>query len=97
MKNRMGFVSNSSSASFIIRYEHLNKLQIYAICNHMDVARALYKDYIDDLYSLCDSDRWKVVACDDYIYGSTSMTNFSMRNFLKLIGVDEDHVEWGDD
>ena len=38
MKIRSGFVSNSSSSSFIIKKERLSNLQKFAIENHIELA-----------------------------------------------------------
>lgn len=95
MKLRLGFVSNSSSASFVIKYEHLNKLQLYAIANHIQVARDVFKEDVGGLYSFCNNDAWTIIKADgDSLYGSTSMSNFNMKKFLELIGVNMDEVKW---
>ena len=89
MKTRNGFVSNSSSSSFIISKNVLNEIQIDAIKNH---ASNLYFKR-----SGCDKyDAWNISEDDLFIYGSTSMDNFDMEKFLSIIGVDLNTISWGD-
>lgn len=99
MKIRTGFVSNSSSASFIIHKEKdnygvhcmLTPEQIQLIHDHEDVCEKY------DLH--CDSeDAWSVYEEDDCIKASTSMDNFDMEEFLKRINVPSCLIEveyWG--
>lgn len=89
MKIRLGFVSNSSSASFVIYKRYLTPSQIFAIKNH-------YLDY-SFIRNGCMNDRWNIHEDEYEIRGSTSMNNFSMRDFFEKIGVNEEHVKWGDD
>jgi hypothetical protein len=91
MKIRLGFVSNSSSASFVINKRHLTESQIMAIKNHY-----LSDDFIRD-GCVKDWDRWNIHEDEYEIRGSTSMNNFSMRDYLEKIGVNEEHVKWVDD
>ena len=44
MKLRQGFVSNSSSSSFIIDKKHLSTEQIRAIKNHLEVGKIYFKN-----------------------------------------------------
>ena len=81
MKTRNGFVSNSSSSSFIICKNLLTEWQIEAIKNHTS----------SDEYN-----RWYISEDDIYIYGSTSMDNFDMREFLCMIGINPNVVKWDD-
>jgi hypothetical protein len=41
-----------------------------------------------------DWDRWEISEDEYEIRGSTSMNNFSMRDFLEKIGVKEEHIKW---
>ena len=106
MKVRNGFVSNSSSSSFVIKKEDLSDLQIYLIKNHLEVGKILDKHidfYSDDfegdykpepfVYFGFD-DRWKIEESDLAIGGSTWMDNFCMERFMRLIGVDRDKVNF---
>ncbi|MFA5745624.1 MAG: hypothetical protein WCX79_00285 [Candidatus Paceibacterota bacterium] len=89
MKTRHGFISNSSSSSFIISKQFLNELQIDAIKNHET-----------NLYfkrSGCDKyDVWNIHEDELFVYGFTSMDNFDMREFLSMIGIDDNIVKWDD-
>ena len=73
MKKRNGFVSNSSSSSFIIKKEDINQLQLERLLDH-----SIYEKYgsIDDA--------WIIDLGDEnskYIIGSTGMDNFDMSSF----------------
>jgi hypothetical protein len=82
MKTRTGFVSNSSSSSFIIDKKHLTTQQIELIKNH-------------SASEGCD-DPWDVEEKGEYVVGSTWMDNFDMEKYLREIGVPMDKVEWGE-
>lgn len=83
MKIRTGFVSNSSSSSFVIRKSYLTVEQIEKIKNHLEVAEKNNNCY-----------RWTIIDNPDLIHGYTVMDNFDMQEFLELIGVDMEHVIW---
>ena len=90
MKIRSGFVTNSSSSSFMIAKKNLTLDQIEKIKSHIKVASELNMEYVDPL------DSWDISETDDKITGFTIMDNFNMYLFLKLIGVDDNDVEWED-
>lgn len=97
MKLRAGFVSNSSASSFILKKKDLKKWQICAIKYHLEFGRLLGVEYSDH-----ECDRWEIMGIKNkqskIIQLSTTMTNFSMRDFLKKIGVPDEVVpeerEW---
>lgn len=97
MKFREGFVSNSSSSSFVLKKKDLQKFQICAIKYHLEFGKLLGVEYTDHEYN-----RWSMYGITDdnckTITLSTSMTNFDMREFLKKIGVPDEVVpeeeEW---
>jgi hypothetical protein len=97
MRVRNGFVSNSSSSSFVLKKKDLKKFQICAIKHHLEFGRLLGIEYADEEYN-----RWETLGIKDKdcktIRLSTSMTNFSMREFLKKIGVPDEVIpeeeEW---
>jgi len=91
VKIRQGFVSNSSSSSFVIRLHKLTEEQILRIldpdygsqnCGAEDGFPFIWSIAIDR-----DSDR---------IEGYTAMDNFSMYEYFEDIGVPNGIVEWGD-
>ena len=91
MKNRRGFVSNSSSSSFIIQKKYLNNEQLNMIYDHINVAKGILKEDMD--YDM----PWDIKNHKDNIRGSTMMDNFDMHYFLtEIVKVDEDHIEWDD-
>jgi hypothetical protein len=95
MKTRYGFVSNSSSSSFVIHKMYLTPLQIYAIKNHIEVAPKLNEMGCGDNFYAYGSDRWDITDCGDTIRGYTSMDNFDMHEFMRRIGVCH-YIEWSD-
>jgi hypothetical protein len=89
MKSRFGFVSNSSSSSFIISKHFLNEWQINAIKNH--TTNLYFKRSGCDKY-----DAWNINEDEHFVCGSTSMDNFDMREFLCMIGINPNVVKWDD-
>lgn len=81
MKIRNGFVSNSSSSSFMIHIRYLSANQIDAI---------LKNDYMDQQYN----DPWYISVQDGYIIGKTIMDNYDIYEFLEKIGVNTEKVIW---
>ncbi len=88
MKIRTGFVSNSSSASFIIDREFLSLSQEAELMRH---SRDRENNH----------DGWSVYLSDDlrFIEGFTSMDNGSLEEFFIEIGLDrykDDFIKWTD-
>ena len=101
MKIRNGFVSNSSSSSFVIKIKKLSKLQIWAIENHIEAARNILDWNLswDDPESNGErvairQDAWDVSFNyhDKTITVDTAMDNFDMKQFLKEIKVKEKYI-----
>lgn len=90
MKIRSEFVTNSSSSSFTIAKSNLTVEQIEKIKSHIKVASELNMRYVDPFES------WDISETDDKITGFTLMDNFNMYLFLKLIGIDDNDVQWED-
>jgi hypothetical protein len=86
MKIRNGFVSNSSSSSFVISKKDLTTKQIYSINNHIEIAEYLgIKTW---------ESPWDIRENDEFIEGYTYMDNFDMDEFLEKIGVDKSKIDW---
>lgn len=80
MKIRNGFVSNSSSSSFIIKKETLSELQIQSL--------------IDYIYSEENWDGWSINDLDDCLSGFTIMDNCNIDKVMDKLGITE--IEWED-
>ena len=92
MKVRIGFVSNSSSASFVVSKSDITAEQLDKIRNHSAVAKRDFADAID-----YPGDSWNIREDEDSVRGFTIMDNFDMGHFLRLIGVDMEKVDIGDE
>ncbi len=88
MKARIGFVSNSSSSSFMISLSKITDEQKEAIVNHIDTARKMAFDTFFD--------SWDIKIESDTLHGCTAMDNFDMETFLSLLGVRNSDITWGD-
>lgn len=92
MKIRAGFVSNSSSSSFIIRKDVLSPQQIRLIRDHLAEGTMLGL-YVNDGWD----DSWAVRETDDTVEGSTIMDNFDMEQYLRVVvKVNMDEVTFRD-
>jgi hypothetical protein len=87
MKIRKGFVSNSSSSSFMIEKDHLTSEQIDKIKRHSEFGEEYDEPYSD--YA------WQITETNHCLKGETSMDNFDMDSFMKKIGVDTENIFWG--
>ena len=95
MKVKTDFVTNSSSASFIIEKSKLTKRQIYLIFNHVEVSQVIEK-VEDNFISSQPADRWHIFETKRHIKGSTIMDNFDMKGFLDTIGVSDADIDMYD-
>jgi len=92
MKIRMGFVSNSSSSSFVVSKRVLSEEQITAIGNHIEYSSKNFPQI-----SWADENQyWNIDETDEQIRMYTGMDNFDMKEFLLALGVKEDDIKWED-
>ena len=94
MKVRRGFVSNSSSSSFIIDKKDLSLEQIALIKNHYvlmqnpEIASQLETKIYDPI------DEWEITETDNTIQGFTYMDNFDLEEFVeKIVKVDPKNIK----
>ena len=87
MKVRNGFVSNSSSSSFVIKKSDLSQEEINKIINHVEEGK-------EDIEFATLNDKWDINVTKYEVRGSTGMDNFDMERFFNLIGIDKNIVEW---
>jgi len=91
MKTRQGFVSNSSSSSFMIRLHKLTEGQIQQI---LEPNYATQNCGAEDGFPY----EW-TISIDrngNRIEGWTSMDNFDMGEYLEDIGVPSNVIKWDD-
>ena len=77
MKIREGFVSNSSSSSFVISKKNLTSRQIEQILQYNQNVKSVENRY----------DIWDIVETDDVIRGSTYMDNGDFMEYVESIGI----------
>jgi len=93
MKIRSSFVANSSSASCAVLKSAITELHRVQIFDHINEALRLLSIGInEDLGYVEENDKWCIDETDDYIFLFTSMDNFDMIKYLKLIGISEEHI-----
>jgi len=76
MKIRIRFVSNSSSASFILDKKYLNAEQIVAIKKHGELPECHN-----------NNDAWQIIEKEETIECSTSIDNFDLERYIKRLRV----------
>ena len=91
MKIRLGFVSNSSSSSFVVSKHFISGYQLDQIRNAAEWGKRLGIDY-----SECAAD-WTITENEAEVEGDTWMDNFDFREFLVKIGVPEQHIHYTHD
>jgi hypothetical protein len=84
MKIRQGFVSNSSSSSFLLDAGKLTAGQLGQIEHHIEEARRLGIDKCAD-----PSEAWTVEVTGATVLLDTMLDNFDMSKFLERIGANE--------
>lgn len=99
MKIRCGFVSNSSSSSFIIKKQALTKDQIMKIKNHRKITKLnstneewnnfledcrFKNQYFEEEDLQCHPcDEWTIEENDQFLKGYTTIDNFDMEKYLE--------------
>lgn len=93
MKIRKGFVSNSSSSSFIIRSDYLiDKTTYYDFTNEYGKLPHEYpsipnkkelKTFVKAIKRIAFENHWDMVEHKGYLLFSTTMDNFDMFEYLK--------------
>lgn len=98
MKIRKGFVSNSSSSSFVVVRDALTDKQEDMIIEYQEWVKFFSNkdDKLKEKFEYYDSDPWDIYIKDDYILGSTSMDNFSFYDYLDYIEIDKNFICWDD-
>jgi len=79
MKIRFGFVSNSSSGSFVVKRRFLSLWQEDAIKN--------YQKYSKEFLRIDFGDYWDIIVREKEIIGLTMMDNDEMLQFFQMIGL----------
>jgi hypothetical protein len=93
MKIRNGFVSNSSSSSFVISKDELTYKQIQQIYDYSSEAQK-HSEYYD---FGCVDNYWSISENEYYISGYCDMDNFDMYEYLvNFMKIDKDLIHWDD-
>ena len=107
-KIRLGFISNSSSSSFVLNKLHLSDDQIkmikdykyYApkvndLLNSSDIAKVVCGEPCLEKWSLVP-EGWSVEETEDFIFLETFLDNFDFEAYLKIIRADDSEIEFGE-
>lgn len=91
MKIRTDFVTNSSSSSFVICKRVLDKDQIQAIHEHVEMMEKLGLTREPDY-----ANPWEIKESEHFISGYTWMDNLSIYRLFELIDIPDRFVDWDD-
>jgi len=101
IKYREGFVSNSSSSSFILQTKNLKPIQKQSVL-HYDLMIMLFTS-MDPLFCIgydlshYDDPLWTIYDDGEKIIGHTSMDNFTFEEWFEYLGISDDDYEIGED
>lgn len=96
MKIRNGFVSNSSSSSFVILKRYLSEEQINKTFNYYKVIKKYLKKHPDSNKFEYFDNYWVIKDFEDFIFGETSMDNLDFSEFFNVINVDNKYACYDD-
>jgi hypothetical protein len=88
MKHRNGFVSNSSSASFVINKAYITDTQIDLLKN--------YRFVFDKFFGKKCSECWDIYESSEAINGFTIMDNHELKKLMRVIGIDTSKITWSE-
>ena len=97
MKIRTGYVSNSSSSSFVIPTAALSPIQKFLIKNHKMVVDKMIAEGDVDPESFGywgEYDEWTITDDGYNLHCRTTMNNFNLRIFAEMIGVPGHLIKW---
>ena len=83
MKTRIGFVSNSSSASFVIAKGLLTPEQ--------------FKGLLDYVFDPTNTDGWFIIGAGEYIDGYTTMDNDAIDDLFEKLQIPEKNIRFHGD
>ena len=101
MKIRNGFVSNSSSSSFIILLDTITEEQLFMLYDHIGIGKEiddnLVKEGKEKYYRYYEE--WVIKTDGFSVWCSTSMDNFDLKHLAEeVIGIDQQNIiDIGDD
>lgn len=86
MKTRNGFVSNSSSSSFVLSKATITPLQVALIKDHVNACK-----YVGMCCDECD--KWTISEDDHQLEAYCSMDNFDLKEFADRIGIPSRYID----
>jgi len=100
MKERTGYVSNSSSASFILQKSKMTEAQIQHIESLISAYKGIHYIKLPGTLPGLEScgETWEITENTEFIKGETFMDNCELSKILDNIGVKEEAtIEWSHD
>ena len=91
MKIRAGFVSNSSSASFVVDKRLITEAQAELLRRHSIIASMLYNELKTNIFDSADQS-WELDETKTKLEFSTTMNNFDLPGFAKEIGIPQEAI-----